>query len=169
MGIFRRKVPIGLIPIHPDNATNKDWLILLEASTIVGPSPERLRVALATQEKKIIKKYNISGKATHYLDVETYNPRIHIPFFCPQLYRHGPDKMLVPLQGNEIGRLVAEAHEGTIKGRRSWYEPLDKLPDPLTASTPVLAEFDTLVVETDTADYGSRNSEAPTAKSVGGT
>src|ERR1035438_4316937 len=55
MGLFRRKVPSHLIPIHPDNATSKDWVILLEAGTIIGPSPERLRVARATQERKIAK------------------------------------------------------------------------------------------------------------------
>jgi hypothetical protein len=48
-----------LIRIHPDNATSKDWVILLEAGTIVGPSPERLRVARSTLERKIVKKYNI--------------------------------------------------------------------------------------------------------------
>ena len=59
MGIFRRKVPIHYIPVHQDNIKNKDWIILLEAGTIVGPSAEKLRVALATLEKKIATKYNI--------------------------------------------------------------------------------------------------------------
>ena len=36
MGIFRRKVPQHYIPIHPDNIGKNDWLILLEAGTIVG-------------------------------------------------------------------------------------------------------------------------------------
>ena len=60
MGLFRRKAPSHLIRIHPDNATSKDWIILLEAGTIIGPSPERLRVARATQERKIARK-SISG------------------------------------------------------------------------------------------------------------
>ncbi len=38
MGIFRRKVINHLIAIHPDNATSNDWVVLLEAGTIVGPS-----------------------------------------------------------------------------------------------------------------------------------
>src|SRR5258708_17236627 len=59
MGLFRGKVSSHLIRIHPDNATSKDWVILLEAGTIVGPSPERLRVARSTLERKIVKKYNI--------------------------------------------------------------------------------------------------------------
>jgi hypothetical protein len=34
MGLFRRKEPSYLIPVGPDNAANKDWVILLEISTI---------------------------------------------------------------------------------------------------------------------------------------
>jgi len=44
MGLFRRTVPSHLIRIHPHNVKSKDWIILLEAGTIIGPSPERLRV-----------------------------------------------------------------------------------------------------------------------------
>ncbi|MGD0023040.1 MAG: hypothetical protein ABSC37_00235 [Xanthobacteraceae bacterium] len=146
MGIFRRKVPIHLIPIHPDHATNKDWVILLEASTIVGPSPERIRVARSTQERKIVKKYNLLLRAKHFLVVEGYNPRIHTVFFCPQLYRYESDKKLVPIQGEEIGRLIAQAHEGRVTERRPWYEPSEKLPDQPIISSPVLTEFDTVVV-----------------------
>jgi hypothetical protein len=54
MGLFRRKVPSYLVRIHPDNATSKDWVILLEAGTIVGPSPERIRVARSALERKIV-------------------------------------------------------------------------------------------------------------------
>jgi len=36
--IFQRKVPNHFIRIDPNSAINKDWLILLEARTIVGPS-----------------------------------------------------------------------------------------------------------------------------------
>jgi len=52
MGLFQGKVSSHPIRIHPDNATSKDWVILLEAGTIVGPSPERLRVARSTLETK---------------------------------------------------------------------------------------------------------------------
>ena len=72
MGLFRRKEPSYLIPVGPDNATNKDWVILLETSTIVGPSPDKLRVARSTLEKKIVKKYNILLRAQYFLDVEGY-------------------------------------------------------------------------------------------------
>jgi hypothetical protein len=114
MGIFRRTAPSHFIPVHPDNATKKDWVILLEAGTIVGPSPERLRVARTTLERKITKKRNLLLKARHFLVIEGYDPRIHVMYFCPQLYRYDPDKRLVPLQGEEIGRLIAQSLEGGV-------------------------------------------------------
>jgi hypothetical protein len=147
MGIFRRKVPNHLIRIHPDNATNKDWITLLEAGTIVGPSPDKLRVARSTQERKIVKKYNILLKAEHFLVVEGYDPRIHAVYFCPQLYKYDPDKKLVPLQGEEIGRLIAHALEGGITERRPWYGPSEELPKEPIIATSMKTEFDTLVVE----------------------
>ena len=156
MGILRRKAPRHLIPLHPDNATKKDWVILLEARTIVGPSPERLRVARSTLERKIVKKYNILLRAEHFLVVEGYDPRIHALYFCPQLYRYDPDKKLVPLQGEEIGRLIAQALEGGVTERRPWYEPSEKMPDQPIISTPMQTEFDTVVVEMP----GMRNSAA---------
>jgi len=66
-----------LIPVNPVNATSKDWIILLEAGTIVGPSPVKLRVAQATQEKKVVKKYDFLLRKRHFLEVEGYDPRIH--------------------------------------------------------------------------------------------
>jgi hypothetical protein len=124
MGIFRRKVPPHLIPVHPDNAVKNDWVVLLEAGTIVGPSPEKLRVARSTLERKVVKKYNILLRAQHFLVVDGYDPRIHALYFCPQLYRYDPDL-----------------------GRRPWYEPLEKLPEQPIISTAAQTEFDTVVVE----------------------
>jgi hypothetical protein len=147
MGIFRRKVPNHLIRIRPDNAANKDWVILLEAGTIVGPSPDKLRVARSTQERKIVKKYTILLKAEHFPVVEGYDPRIHAVYFCPQLYKYDPDKKLVPLQGEEIGRLIAHALEGGITERRPWYGPSEELPKEPIIATSMKTEFDTLVVE----------------------
>jgi len=40
-----------------------------------------------------------------------------------------PDKKLMPLQGEEIGRLVVQALEGGVTERRPWYGPLEKMPD----------------------------------------
>jgi len=34
----RKKLSNDLVPIHPDNVSNKDWVILLEVGTILGPS-----------------------------------------------------------------------------------------------------------------------------------
>src|SRR5262247_3617199 len=147
MGLFRRKVPSHFIPVHADNARKKDWVILLEAGTIVGPSPERLRVARSTLERKVVKKYNILLTVQHYLVVDGYDPRIHALYFCPQLYRYDPDKKLVPLQGEEIGRLIAQALEGGVTPRRPWYEPSEKMPDQPVLSTPMQTEYDTVVVE----------------------
>jgi len=147
MSIFRRKVPNHLIPVRPDNAIKKDWVILLEAGTIVGPSPERLRVARCTQERKIVKKYSILLRVEHFLFVEGYDPRIHALYFCPQLYRYDPDKKLVPLQGDEIGRLVAQALEGGVTERRPWYGPMEKMPDEPIVSSSMQTEFDSVVVE----------------------
>ena len=159
MGLIGRTVPSHLIRIHPHNLTSKDWIIVLEAGTIVGPSPERLRVARATQERKIVKRFNIWLRAEHFLAVEGYDPRIHAIYFCPQLYKYDADKKLVPLQGDEIGRLIANAVESGIADRRPWYEPAEKLPDQPVISSPLQTEYDSLVVE-----MPARNSSTPGLK-----
>jgi hypothetical protein len=159
MGILRRKVPNYLIPIHSDNVTSKDWVILLEASTIVGPSPDRLRIARATLERRVVKKYDILLRAQYYLVVEGYDPRIHALYFCPQLYRYDADKKLVPLQGEEIGRLIAQAVEHGITERRPWYEPSAKLPDQPVVDIALNTDLDTVVVELPSA----RSAVAPSA------
>jgi hypothetical protein len=146
MAVFRRKASTHLIPVSPDNALSKDWVILLEAGTIVGPSPDKLRVARSTLEKKIVKRYGLRLGAKYFLDVEGYDPRIHAVYFCPQLYKYDPDKKLVPLQGEEIGRLIAQALASGVKEKRPWYEPAEKLPDQPIINTSK-DEFETLVVE----------------------
>ena len=157
MGLFRRKAQTHLIPVSPDNAMSKDWVILLEAGTIVGPSPDKLRVARSTLDKKIVKKYDILLRAKQFLDVEGYDPRIHAVYFCPQLYKYDPDKKLVPLQGEEIGRLIAQALASGVKERRPWYEPSEKLPDQPIINAPK-DEFESLVVEMPSArDATARN------------
>ena len=147
MGIFRRSAPSHYIPVLPANADKKDWVIVLEAGTIVGPSPDRLRVARATQERKVVKKYNIFLRARHFLVVDGYDPRIQAVYFCPQLFRYDSDKKLIPLQGEEIGKLIANSLERGVSDRRPWYEPGDKMPDKPIISAPTHAEFDTVVVE----------------------
>jgi hypothetical protein len=143
MDLFRTKNHAHLVPIDPDNTKNKDWVILLEASTIVGPSPDQLRVASTTQDKKIVWKFK-KLRWKPFLVVEGYDPRIHVLYFCPQLYRYDSDSKLIPLAGEEIGKFVAQAVEGKVNSRRPWYEPLDKLPEERIIT---VGDVDTLVVE----------------------
>ena len=147
MNIFQRKVPNQFIRMDPNNVTNKKWLILLEAGTIVGPSPRKLRVARSTQERKIVKKYNLLLRAEYYLDVEGYDPRVHAVYFCPQLYKYDSETKLVPLYGEEIGNLIAQALESGIKERRPWYAPSDDLPTEPAIDGSIEPELDTLVVD----------------------
>jgi hypothetical protein len=147
MGLFRTNVPSHLIPVNPQYATSNDWVILLEAGTIIGPSPERLRVARSTLERNIVKKYKFLRKAKYFLVLEGYDPRIHAVFFCPQLYKYDSEKKLMPLEGDEIGRLIAHAVEGGITERRPWYDPSEKLPDRPIIDAQMNMEFDTVVVD----------------------
>jgi hypothetical protein len=147
MGIFKRKVPTHYIPVHPDNIGKNDWIILLEAGTIIGPSAEKLRVARATLERKVVTKYNIFLRAKHFLVLEGYDPRIHTLYFCPQLYAFDSDNKLVALEGKEIGELLAGVVQNSVVERQSWYEPLNKLPNPPIIATTVDTDFDTLMVD----------------------
>jgi hypothetical protein len=160
MGLFRRKVPSHYIPIHPDNIAKKDWIILLEAGTIIGPAEEKLRVALATTERRIAKKYNIFLRARRYLVLDGYDPRIHALYFCPQLYRYDADNRLVPLEGEEIGRLLAQSLQDGVVEKQPWYEPTQKLRDERIITKGVNADFDTVVVE------GPRPARLPVAEAA---
>jgi hypothetical protein len=60
------------------------------------------------------------------------------------------DRRLVPLQGEEMGTLIAHALQGAINERRPWYEPAEQLPDQPVINTPS-REFESLVVEMPTA------------------
>jgi hypothetical protein len=148
MGIFRRKVPSYYIPIHPDNIGKKDWIVLLEAGTIVGPSAEKLRVARATLERKIVTKYNILLRAEHFLVLEGYDPGIHTLYFCPQLYMRDTDNKVVPLEGEEIGQFLAQtAQNSVIERQLPWYEPSTKLPSQPIVATNINTDFDTVIVD----------------------
>jgi hypothetical protein len=68
--MFGKRLPHHLVPINPDNIANSDWVILLEAGTIVGPAQERIRVARCTQEKKIVKKYDVLLRRKYFIVVE---------------------------------------------------------------------------------------------------
>jgi hypothetical protein len=152
MGIFRRKVPNHYIPIHPDNITKSDWIIILEAGTIVGPSTDKLRVATATLDRKIVKKYNIFLRSKHFLVVDGYDPRIHALYLCPQLYKFDSDNKLVALTGEEIGQLLAQAVQGGVVQKQPWYDPSEKSPrQPIITAAMVASDFDSLVVDGPTA------------------
>ena len=146
MGIFRRKVPSHYVPIHAENVTKKDWAILLEVGTIVGEPHDKIRVAIATLDKKIVTKYNIFLKKKHFLVLEGYDPRIHALFFCPQLYKFDADNKLVGLEGDEIGKLVAQSVQDGVVEKQPWYEPSAKLPpEPIIVAT-MKTDFDTVIV-----------------------
>jgi hypothetical protein len=147
MGLFRRKVPLHYIPVHPDNIAKKDWIILLEAGTIVGPSAEKLRVALATKEKKIVRKYNIFLRPEHFLVLDGYDPRIHALYYCPQLYRYDGDKALIPLEGEEIGKLVAQAVQNGVVENQPWYPPSEMLTRQPVVTGSMNIDFDRVVVD----------------------
>jgi hypothetical protein len=55
--------------------------------------------------------------------------------------------MLVPLQGDEIGKLVVQAVQGGVIEKQPWYEPSDKLPAEPIINASMPGEFDTVVVE----------------------
>jgi hypothetical protein len=160
MMLFRRKPPAHFVLVHPENTRKNDWIILLEANTIVGTPRDKLRVAQTTLERKIVKRYSLFRKAKHFLVVDGYDPRIHALYFCPQLYKYDHDDKLVPLQGDEIGRLISQSLEGGVTERRPWYAPLDELPDQPIISTPMQTEFDSVVVEMPTARNSSTAASA---------
>ena len=150
MGLIKRKVPRHYIPIHPDNIASKDWIVILEAGTIVGRSAEKLRVAMATLERKIVTKYDIFLRKKHYLVLEGYDPRIHALYFCPQLYKLDSDNKPVALDGEEIGRLLAQSVRDGVVERQPWYEPLEALPGRSVVAASMKANFDSLIVEEST-------------------
>jgi hypothetical protein len=159
MSLFRRRPASHFVPIHPDNARKKDWIVLLEAGTIVGQPREKLRVAHTTTDRKVVKRYRLFRQAQHFLIVDGYDPRIHALYFCPQLYKYDQDK-LVPLQGDEIGRLIAQSLEAGVNERRPWYEPLDRTPDEPIINAPLQGEFDAVVVEMPTTRSSSASSSS---------
>lgn len=146
MSIFSRQDRRHLVPLHRDNVRSKDWIILLEANTIVGSLQESFRVARATQQRRVVRRLR-SLRRQLFLVVEDYDPRIHVLFFCPQLYKHDQDGTLVPMRGEEIGAFIATAIADKAARRRPWYDPVEPLPDKPLIAAPMLDEFDTLVME----------------------
>jgi hypothetical protein len=147
MGILRRKVPANYLPIHEDNIASKDWVILLEAGTVIGSPSEKLRVAKATTERKIAKKYNVFLRRQCFLVLDEYDPRIHALYFCPQLYKRDAEGKLIALEGQEMGELLVQQLQKGVVQRSPWYEPADKLPTQPAISGNFDTNFETMVVE----------------------
>ena len=136
----------------PHNANSKDWVILLEASTIVGPSPDRLRIARATLERRVVKKYNIFLRARHFLVVDGYNPRHSCAVFLPAaLPLRLRQEARARCRAKRSARCIAQSLEGGVAERRPWYQPADKFPNDPVISGPMQSEFDTVVVEMSSA------------------
>lgn len=146
MGIIKRKVPRHYIAIHPDNICSKDWIVLLEAGTIVGRPNDKIHVAMATLERKIVTKYNIFLRKRHYLVLDGYDPRIHALYFCPQLYKLDSNNNPVALEGDEIGKLLAQSVRDGVVEKQPWYEPSETLPRQPVISTPMKTNFDSLII-----------------------
>lgn len=147
MGIFKRKVPRHYIQINPDNIATKDWIVLLEAGTIVGRPAEKLRVAAATLDRTIVTKYNILLRKTYFLVLEGHDPRIHALYFCPQLYKLDADNKTVALDGEEIGKLLAQSVRDGVSPKQPWYEPSETLPVEPIIATNVKSSFDSLIFD----------------------
>ena len=79
--------------------------------------------------------------------LEGYDPRIHVLYFCPQLYRYDADNKLVALEGQEIGSLLAQSLQDGAVEKKPWYEPSEKLPNEPPISKPLNSDFDTVVVD----------------------
>jgi len=146
MNSIKGRLQGNLVPVNADNANTRDWLVLLEASTIVGHERGKLRVALVTQERKLVKKRKLFRKTEYFLVVDGFDPRIHALYFCPQLYKN-EDGALIPLSGEEIGRLMAQALEGGAIEKRPWYQPADEVPEEAVIKHTSEMEFDRLVVD----------------------
>jgi nucleotide-binding universal stress UspA family protein len=94
---------------------------------------------------KARKKEKLFQKSKYFLIVDGYDPRIHALYFCPQLYRK-EDGALVPLSGQEIGQLMAQAMEGGAVEKLPWYQPSDGVPEEPIIDAAAQVEFDSLVV-----------------------
>src|SRR5262249_26219605 len=108
---------------------------------------EKLRVALATKEKRIVRKYNIFLRAEHFLVLDGYDPRIHALYYCPQLYKYDGERALVPLEGEEIGKLVAQAVQNGVVEKQPWYAPSEMLSRTPIVNGDMNIDFDRMVVD----------------------
>jgi hypothetical protein len=143
---FRKRNPHRLLPLHADNALTSDWSVLLEANTIVDGSGRRLRVARITQSRKVVKRF-WPRRGRLYVEVDDYDPRIHMLVLCPQLYKHDAEGRIVPLRAAEIGAFIARALDRKANLRTPWYSAANPLPAQPIISETLLEDYDTLMVD----------------------
>jgi hypothetical protein len=140
-------------------APRANWKGFLRLSLVT--CPVALYPATSDSEKisfnQNYKKIQCLASSTSSLRKDTiheFTPYIFVLNFTNMILR----KKLVSLQGDEIGRLVANALEGGIVDRRPWYQPADKLPDQPIISVPFQTDFDSLVVEMPARNSGTSGS-----------
>ena len=85
-------------------------------------------------EKRIVRKYNIFLRKQHFLVLDDYDPQIHAVYFCPQLYTADRDGNLVPLEGEEIGKLIAQSVQEGVVEKQPWYDPASELQRPIRST-----------------------------------
>ncbi len=118
-------------------------------------------------ERKIVTKYNIFLRKQRFLVLEDYDPRIHALYFCPQLYKADADDRLVALEGEEIGRLLAQSLQDGVVEKKPWYQPSTELPIQPIITTSMEMDLDTVVVDGPMPKSPVRNSSSETAHSRG--
>jgi hypothetical protein len=98
-------------------------------------------------ERKIVTKYNIFLRKRRYLVLEGYDPRIHALYFCPQLCKLDADNKPIALDGEEIGKLLAQSVRDGVVEKQPWYEPSETLPGQPVIATTMKSSFDSLIFE----------------------
>ena len=58
-----------------------------------------------------------------------------------------PISKLIALEGEEIGKLLAQSLEDGVTEKQPWYEPSEKLPDQPVISSSMDTNFDTVIVD----------------------
>ena len=87
--------------------------------------------------------------------LDGYDPRIHALYYCPQLYKYEGDKTLVPLEGEETGKLVAQAVQNGVVEKQPWYPPSEMLPRKRIVTD---IDFDRVIVDAATGSSAQTRS-----------
>ena len=68
-------------------------------------------------------------------------------YYCPQLYKYDTEEKLVPLEGEEIGKLAAKAVQSGVLEKRPWYPPSEMLPRKPIVDGSMDIDFGSVVVD----------------------